>query len=238
MIHTGAAPPLQDRIVLIVDDHRIFAEVIAHELRTVGAPADVLLTTRLSEARALLRATRPDVVILDCDLAGECGLDLLPDLAALDLDADVIVVSAGRDPDQVLDAFQRGAHAWVDKTGRVQELLDAVLAVRAGHLYLSAAAVRPVVRRQAHLAQPASATTGFAAECTERELEVLRHLMAGMTRPEVADALGLSTNTVRTHVQNLLRTAGVHSTLALIATAREAGIAAAERPPTRMVRLT
>jgi two-component system nitrate/nitrite response regulator NarL len=222
-----------------VDDHRVFAEVVAHQLASAGKPAELHLATRLGEARALARATRPDVVILDYDLAGECGLDLLPDLDRLGLDADLIVVSAGRDADQILAAFQRGVHAWVDKTGRVEELLDAVAAVRSGDLYLSAASVRPVVHRQADLAAAAAAAaSGFALDCTERELEVLRHLMAGMTRPEVAETLGLSTNTVRTHVQSLLRTAGVHSTLALIAAAREAGIAPAERPPARMIHST
>lgn len=216
--------------MLVVDDHRIFAEVIGHQLRTMGSPAALHLATRLSEARALARATRPDVVILDYSLASECGLDLLPDLAALGLTPDVIVVSASRDPDQVLGAFQRGAHAWVDKTGRVQELLDAINAVRAGDLYLSPASVRPVVRRQIELTEPAQAATGFVAACTDREVEVLRLLMSGMTRPEVAVALGVSTNTVRTHVQNLLRTAGVHSTLALIAAAREAGISPSQAP--------
>jgi DNA-binding NarL/FixJ family response regulator len=238
MIRLAAAPPLEGRVVLVVDDHRIFAEVIAHELTRAGCPAKLHVATRLSEARAVARATRPDVVILDYDLAGECGLGLLPDLASLGIDADVIVVSAGRDPDQILGAFQRGVHAWVDKTGHVQELLDAIVAVRSGDLYLSSASVRRVVHRQSDLAEAEASAAGFAADCTERELEVLRHLMAGMTRPEVAHALGLSTNTVRTHVQSLLRTAGVHSTLSLIAAAREAGISPAERPSARMVRFT
>lgn len=233
-----AAAPLEGRRVLIVDDHRIFAEVIAQQLSALAPLADIHVATRLAEARALARATRPDLVIVDYDLAGECGVDLLPDLGRLGITADVIVVSASRDADQILGAFQRGVNAWVDKTGRVDELFHAMTAVQAGDLYLSPASVRPLVRRQLARAEAASSAAGFAAECTERELEVLRHLMAGMTRPEVAAALGLSTNTVRTHVQSLLKTAGVHSTLALIAAAREAGIDPAEPPARRVVNLT
>lgn len=233
-----AAALLEGRRVLIVDDHRIFAEVIAQQLSALAPLADIHVATRLAEARALARATRPDLVIVDYDLAGECGVELLTDLDRLGVAADVIVVSASRDPDQILGAFERGVHAWVDKTGRVDELFHAMTAVRAGDLYLSPASVRPLVRRQLDLAQAASSAAGFAAYCTERELEVLRHLMAGMTRPEVAAALGLSTNTVRTHVQSLLKTAGVHSTLALIAAAREAGIDPAEPPARRVVNLT
>jgi DNA-binding NarL/FixJ family response regulator len=228
--------PLEGRVVLILDDHRIFAEVIALHLETLASPAGLHLTNKLDQARVVARATRPDLVILDYDLDGDCGLDLIPDLVRLELGADVIVVSGSRDPDQIIEAFERGAQAWVDKTGRVDELLEAVTAVRAGDMYLSAASVRPVVDRQLEGARTTASAAGIAAECTDRELEVLRYLMAGMTRPEVAAALGLSTNTVRTHVQNLLRTAGVHSTLALIAAAREAGLTAAA--PARVVPLT
>ncbi len=238
MIERPHPSPLAGRTVLIVDDHRIFAEVIASHLEAVAPQVTLHLASSLSEARALTRATRPDVAILDYDLAGECGLDLVPELAALGLDADVIVVSASRDPNQIIDAFDRGAQAWVDKTGRVEELLDAVAAVHHGDMYLSAASVRPVMSSRLEAARTAASATEFAADLTERELEVLQHLMAGMTRPEVAEALGVSTNTVRTHVQNLLRTVGVHSTLAMLAEARKAGIRPAGTPAPRVVRST
>lgn len=238
MIRDDGPPPLEGLTVLIVDDHRVFAEVIATHLANAVPGLVVHLATRLSEARALARATRPDVAIVDYNLAGECGLDLISDLTALALATDVIVVSGGRDADQIMAAFARGAQAWVDKTGRVEELLDAAVAVRAGDMYLSSASVRPVICRELEVTRSSAAAAGFAAACTERELEVLRQLMAGMSRPAVADVLGLSTNTVRTHVQSLLRTFGVHSALALIAAARESGITPAEVVERPLVRLT
>jgi len=57
-----------------------------------------------------------------------------------------------------------------------------------------------------------------------RELEVLRHLVAGLSRDEIAGRMFVSPHTVRTHVQHLLRRAEVHSTVALVARAREAGV--------------
>ena len=238
MIDSQQTSPLEGRTVLIVDDHRIFSEVIAGHLAAVVPRVTIHLASGLSEARALARATRPDVAILDYDLAGECGLDLVPELARLGLDTAVIMVSASRDPDQIVEAFERGAQAWVDKTGRVDELLDAAAAVHHGDMYLSAASVRPVMARRLDAARTTAAANEFAANLTARELEVLRHLMAGMTRPEVAEALGVSTNTVRTHVQNLLRSVGVHSTLAMLAAARNAGIEPAAPPAPRLVRST
>jgi LuxR family maltose regulon positive regulatory protein len=71
----------------------------------------------------------------------------------------------------------------------------------------------------------------FVDNLSPRELEVLQLLVAGLSRAEVAKHLVVSHNTVRTHVQNLLKAAHVHSTLALVAVAREAGVEAAEDTP-------
>lgn len=238
MIRAGAGSPLDGCTVLIVDDHRIFGEVIASHLALTAHRMEVHLATKLAEARALARAKRPDLVIVDYKLAGDCGLDLIVDLAALELDADVIVLSASRDADHIMGAFRRGARGWVDKTARAEDLLDAMSAVRGGDMYLSSASVRPLMALQLQAAAREVSARDFTDRCTDRELDVLRHLMAGKTRSGVAAALGVSTNTVRTHVQSLLRTFGVHSTLALIALAREAGLSPAEPPPLALVRMT
>ncbi|MGZ4536411.1 MAG: response regulator transcription factor, partial [Nocardioidaceae bacterium] len=70
------------------------------------------------------------------------------------------------------------------------------------------------------------AEPSFVDDLSPRELEVLQLLVAGLSRAEVAERLVVSPNTVRTHVQNLLKAADVHSTLALVAVAREAGVEA------------
>jgi DNA-binding NarL/FixJ family response regulator len=224
--------------VLIVDDHRVFADVIARQLTDALPSMTVHVAVKLAEARALARAVRPDVVIVDYNLSGECGLDLVPDLAELDLEAGLVVVSASRDADQIMRAFGRGAQAWVDKAANVDDLIDAMIAVCAGRMYLSSASVRPVIDAHLRASRREATAAEFGARCTDRELDVLRHLMAGMTRAGVAAALGLSPNTVRTHVQSLLHTFGLHSTLALIAAAREAGVSPADVPPRLLVRLT
>jgi len=76
----------------------------------------------------------------------------------------------------------------------------------------------------------ANAQPSLLDDVTSRELEVLRCLVAGMNRAEVASRLFLSTNTVRTHVQSLLRRADVHSTLTLAAVARDLGVTGIDEP--------
>lgn len=229
---------LHDCTVLMVDDHRIFADVIASHLVTAGGLRAVHVAGKLAEARALAPSLRPDLLTVDYRLAGECGLDLLPELATSCPDADVIILSASRDPEHITDGFRRGARAWVDKSAAIDDLLHAMRAVRGGDMYLSPASVWPVVNHQLHAARREGSTREFTDRCTERELQVLRHLMTGMTRSGVAEALGLSPNTVRTHVQSLFHTFGVHSTLALIAAAREAGVRAEDVPALSLMRLS
>lgn len=231
MIRSSAPARLDDCTLLMVEDHRIFADVVASHLAAAAPLAAVHLVTKLAEARALARAIRPDLLTIDYRLAGECGLDLIPDLTALDLDADVIILSASRDPAHIMEAFRRGARAWVDKTALVDDLVDAMRAVRRGDMYLSPASVRPLIDHHLHAARREGSARQFMDKCTDRELQVLQRLMAGMTHPAVALSLGLSPNTVRTHVQSLFHTFGVHSTLALIAAAREAGVTAEGEPP-------
>jgi DNA-binding NarL/FixJ family response regulator len=212
--------------------------VVASHLVTAEALGAIHLAATLAEAKALARAVRPDLLTVDYRLAGECGLDLIPELATLRLHADVIVLSASRDPEHIMDGFRRGARAWVDKGAGIDDLLHSMRAVRGGDMYLSPASVRPVVDHHLHAARRQESAREFMDRCTERELQVLQHLMAGMTRSDIAEVLGLSPNTVRTHIQSLFHTFGVHSTLAVIAAAREAGVRVEEARPLALVRLT
>jgi DNA-binding NarL/FixJ family response regulator len=142
------------------------------------------------------------------------------------------MVSAGHDPRLIVEALERGAEAWVPKDAGFDVLLGAVAEVLRGHLYLPPEALRSVVERlveQAH--GPTTPEHSFVDDLSSRELEVLRCLVSGMTRVEVAQRLFISTNTVRTHVQNVLKAAELHSTLALVAAARERGVTGIDDEP-------
>lgn len=211
--------------VLLVDDHRVFAEVLAMRLSSEESVGDVQMAFSLGAAKAMVNKHRPDIVLLDYDLAGECGLDLLPELEHMVPRPHVVVVSATYDPALLVDAFQCGAEAWVTKDGDFTILLAAINEVVHGHLYMQPEHLRSVISTLVDASRaPAAREHSFVDDLSVREMEVLRCLVAGMTRSEVAARLFISTNTVRTHVQNLLKRANLHSTLALVAAARALGI--------------
>jgi two-component system nitrate/nitrite response regulator NarL len=209
--------------LLIVDDHRIFAEVLAARLEREPRFADVLVANGLDEASAVARRARPDVVILDYHIDGETGTRLIGELHGLPDPPPVVMLSASDVTSEIIDSLQAGAAAWVLKGTQLEVLLQAIDEVLQGRTYLYPTTVRPVVEQLLHDRTSRQQPT-FVDELSERQLQVLRCLVAGLTRAETAQRLYISPNTVRTHVQNLLQATGEHSTVALVARARAAGV--------------
>jgi len=170
-------------------------------------------------------------VLLDYDLGGACGLDLLPDLDRLPHRPRVLMLSASDDASNVVESLARGADGWVSKDADIRTLLRAAGDVLEDRMYLWPEAVAPVVRLLLSEAHPPEPTSSFLDALSVRELEVLRCLVSGMTRADASERLFISVNTVRTHVQRLLKRAGVHSTLALVVEARQLGVTGIDDGP-------
>jgi len=214
-------PPVD---VLIVDDHHVFAEVLAMRLVAEGHSRSVTVASSLSAARTKLRAMGDGLVLLDYHLGDEAGLDLLGDIALLPSTPKVVVLSGSRDADEIVTALYAGADGWLVKNEGFDTLVDVAADVWAGTMRLPSSALRDVIRRLQHLARPQRTRHTFLDDLSAREREVLECLTAGLPRDEIAERLFISRNTVRTHVQNLLKRADVHSTVALVARAQEAGL--------------
>jgi DNA-binding NarL/FixJ family response regulator len=211
--------------VLVVDDHRVFADALALRLRSEPDIAEVEVAFSVGEGRALANRRRPDVVLLDYNLDGECGTDLIATLRALDPPARALMLSGASETSSVIASIESGAEGFVLKDADLEVLLTAVSEVLHGRLYLDPALVGPVVTKLLREARGPSTAPTWVDELSPRELEVLRCLVDGMTRAEMAQRLFISTNTVRTHVQRVLAHAQVHSTPALVAVARRLGVA-------------
>ncbi|MEU4396530.1 response regulator transcription factor [Kribbella sp. NPDC023855] len=210
--------------LLLVDDHRVFADVLGEALLGEDGISRVSRASDLDTARAILAVDPPDLVLLDLMLAGESGFDLLEELAGCSDTPPAIVLSGSNEPRLIVKALELGAGGWLSKTTPFDALVAAVWQVLDGHLYLAPSTLRPVLNHLLSDRLERQAAAGFVAELTPRELEVLRCLVSGMTRAEVAAQLFVSMNTVRTHVQSLLRRSDQHSALALVAFARSHGV--------------
>jgi DNA-binding NarL/FixJ family response regulator len=211
--------------ILLVEDHHVFADVLAQRLRAEPTIAAVEVAYSLTDARSAMGRVHVDVVLLDFQLAEESGLDLIADIDRLPDRPDVLVLSGITDTRRIVEALEAGVQGWISKESSVDILVSATTQVKQGNMYLSPPTIRPVLDQLLRKARGDAPRPSFVDTLTRRELEVLRCLVSGMTRREIAARLYLSVNTVRTHVQRLLHHADQHTTLALVALAREHGVA-------------
>ena len=212
--------------VLLVDENRIFADVLAMRLREEPSVRAAAVAGSVQEAMPILPVLRPDLVLVEYGARGDLALRLLTALAGSASSPSVVVLSDLRDARAVMAALEAGARGWVTKDSTFASLWQALREVRVGHMVLSPSVLEPVVDRALDSVrrESSAARHDFVADLTPREYEVLQCLVAGLNKKEVAARLFLSVNTVRTHVQHLLRHADEHTTLALVAAARDLGV--------------
>jgi DNA-binding NarL/FixJ family response regulator len=186
--------------VLIVDDHEIVRRGLASIFKDSGVRIVAEGATG-AEAVRLARRHKPDVVLLDVRLGAEDGLDSIRRLRTAAPAARVVAFSAFDNPTYVARAVSAGAHDYVLKSATRADLLNAVTGAASGAEPTRAGELRRMANSMASRELPADATVPL----TPRETQVLRLVAMGLSNREIADALEISVETVKEHVQNLLR---------------------------------
>jgi DNA-binding NarL/FixJ family response regulator len=217
--------------VLVVDDHPIWREGAARMLTEAGYT--VVATARDgAQALRVAPATRPDVVLLDLNLPDLPGAAVTAQLLAVLPSVRVLMLSASGERQDVLDAVTAGASGYLLKSAEPAELIEAVRSTGAGQAVFTPGLAGLVLGEYRRLAQTTAEqargapTDGAPAtpRLTERESEVLRLVATGLTYPQIAERLVLSTRTVQNHVQNTLNKLQLHNKAQLVRYALEQGV--------------
>ena len=206
--------------VLVVDEERIFADVVAAQLE---AEEDIEVVAAVDPGThgEFLRAGRhADVVLLDADLADDAAITLCQELTRLG--SRVVMLSDTSGPERIVACLRAGASGWVRKDESFNYLLTVVRGTMRGETWLPPAETGMVLRLLMRAQEQQQEDDTLLAALTPREREVLACLADGDGRRDVAERLYLSANTVRTHLQNLMAKLGVHSTLEAVALTRRA----------------
>lgn len=212
-------------IVLVEDDPR-FAEVVRGMLEFEGFT--VRTARSRAEALGLLAEGRPEVLLLDLGLPDCHGPDLVQEVVAMAVP--VLVLTGVRAPSAVLDAIRAGASGFLLKEDAVRHLVAAIDEVLGGHAPLSPDAVKALIYevRAVHDGSARSAVTPactpLARTLTAREVEVVEQLMRGYTYDQVGIALGMSGNTVRTHIRAIYDKLEVSSRTEAVLSALQLGL--------------
>jgi len=201
--------------VLIVDDHRVLAELLAEALSRDDDIVVLGTVGTSAEAVAAASSTRPDVVVLDYDLPDAEGVGTLTALNEAVPSARILILTSYSSPVVLNEVMDAGADGFVTKRNGSAEILAAVHAVASDQTPVSADMMRSVV----------GSTAGrLGTDLTERELEILRIASLGRSNKAIAEELHLSVNTVRNHMQHVLTKLGAHSKLEAAAIAARIGI--------------
>ena len=201
--------------LVIADDHGLFRQGLKmmlqlEDIEVVGEVAT------MSELPATLATTAPDMLLLDLQMERSA----LPDIATLAKGTRILVVTANEGAEDALLALRRGVRGIVFKRFAVETLMEAIWAVADGHVWMPPELQSAVT---ADWREPS------AMRLTEREREVVRHVALGLRNAEVAQRLGVSEVTIKTHLSSVFQKLGLRDRVELTLYAIRAGLADVER---------
>jgi DNA-binding NarL/FixJ family response regulator len=210
---------------VICDDHRLLTDTLR---AVVASDPGLSLVAALQSPEAAIEAVaehHPDVVLMDVEFQGALGgIEATRRIRQRSPSTQVVVMTAHEDERLLVDAVEAGASGFLRKTEGVDELLGAIKAAAAGELLVDRSALARLLPRVAREREARKATERLFRLLTGREREILGLLATGLRNDEIAGRLFISTQTVQTHVRNLLQKLGVHSKLEAVALAVRNGM--------------
>lgn len=211
--------------VVVVDDHPVFRIGMSALLDEMDGVRVVAQAATQAEAVEVVLEHRPQVVVMDLDLAGGSGAEATREILRHAPGTGVLVVTMFGDDDALFGAVKAGARGYLVKGAGPDEVERAVRAVADGGVVLGPQVAHRAV---AFLTGARSARGGEFAELTERERDVLELLARGHDNATIARMLVLTPKTVRNYVYAIFTKLDVNDRAALVVRAREAGIGVAK----------
>ncbi|MEN9573227.1 MAG: hypothetical protein RL514_1082 [Verrucomicrobiota bacterium] len=195
-------------VAIVEDDVRI-RRSLATMLGTAGDIECVGQFASAEDALAKLPALKPRVVFMDINLPGMSGVECVRELAAIGPKPQIVMLTSYDDSEAIFSSLSAGACGYLLKPIRTAQLLAAVRDVYSGGAPMSSQIARRVVET---FNKPAAPVQPSAAELlSAREREILQLLSTGFLYKEIADKLGISYSTVRTHIERIYEKLHVQS---------------------------
>lgn len=194
--------------VVICDDHRLLLEALDLALTTRGLDV-VALANDPDEAAVAVSEHRPDVCLLDVHFGAGTAVSAISRLREVSPETKVVMMSAFAEEGLVAHSISEGAVGYVIKEMSVSGIVDMLGRAVDGQMAVEPALLRRALRPTSSADDPLWGLQFL----TDREWDVTRCIMEGLTTEEIARSLSVRRSTARTHVQNVLTKLGVHSRL-------------------------
>jgi DNA-binding NarL/FixJ family response regulator len=210
--------------VLIVDDHRSFADALTmaidihDDLACVGAASSI--ATAIDTARAVV----PDVVLLDIHLPDGDGIDAMQQIRDACPGARVVILTGHTDVEVLARAAAAGASGFLPKESPIGSVISAIRAARHGEMHIEGAMLAAILGRVSSPAAGVGRTDPDAAALTPRETDVLLLMGQGMDPHAIASWLGISLHTCRGYQKAIMAKLRAHSQLEAVVLASRKGL--------------
>ncbi len=197
--------------VAIADDHALFADGIASMLSTLP---NVQINERFSDGKQLcdwLRHNRVDLVLMDFQMPVMDGLQAMKVIQETHPEIKVLMLSMHGNPLLVQEAMKLGARGFLMKSADKEEFQLAVQKILAGGKYFSSELMEKILSKHS-----TESSNPGETQLTEREIEIVREVAAGLSSQEIADKLFISVRTVETHRKNIMSKLDVKNMAGLV----------------------
>lgn len=207
--------------VLIVEDDPMMQLGLEQSLS--NAP-DITVVGQVEDGYTAVEAAqklKPDVIVMDIGLPRLDGISATQQIKSAQPEVRVVVLTSHTTENEVIGALSSGADAYCVKGTSVDRLLTAIHAAYEGASYLDPLVARLVMD---HLKPAVSMEANVVGQLSQRELEVLKLMVEGLSNPEIAAQLYLSPNTVKTHVRGIMNKLAVDDRVQAAVVALRAGL--------------
>ena len=212
--------------VLVADDHSLFRDGIVSLLEAAGFDVVGQVGNGRAAVKVALRL-RPDLVLMDIAMTQMSGLEALRLIKAESPETQVVMLTVSNDDDDLFEAVKSGAQGYLLKSLNASEFLEMLGGLEHGEAAITRTTAARLFEGFADLSRPRSEPLD---SLTQRETEILRLVVEGLSNKAIAQALSVSENTVKYHMKNILQKLGVQNRTEAATHAIRAGLLKSDPP--------
>jgi DNA-binding NarL/FixJ family response regulator len=206
--------------IVMADDHAIVREGLK---RIVSEVPDMQVVGEAADGAQVLKCVREiefDLLVLDLSMPGRSGMELIKLIRSEKPRLRMLVLSMHQEQQYAVRAIKSGANGYLNKESATDQLAQAIRKIAGGGAY-----VTPEVAEQLAMGAMPDAQTLPHQSLSDREFEVFRQIVAGVSVTDIASALNLSVKTISTHKSNLMHKMGLNNPSELVRYALQHGLA-------------